>query len=29
MPWENDVKDIKIPNDLKDLKILKVFIVRC
>ena len=29
MPRENDVKDIKVPNDLKDFKVLKVFVVRC
>lgn len=29
MPRENDVKDIKVPNALKDLKILKVFFISC
>ena len=29
MPRENDVKDIKVPNDLKDLKIFEALVVRC
>ena len=29
MPRENDVKDIKVPNDLKDFKVLKAFAVSC
>ena len=26
---ENGVKDIKVPNDLKDFKVLKALIVNC
>ena len=29
MPRENDAKVIKAPNDLKDFKVLKVFVIRC
>ena len=29
MPRENNVKDIKVPNALKDLKILKAFAISC
>ncbi len=29
MPRENDVKDTKVPNDLKDFKVLKAFVISC
>ena len=29
MPWENDVKVIKVTNDLKDFKVLNAFVISC
>ena len=29
MSRENDVKDTKVPNDLKDFKVLKAFVISC
>lgn len=29
MPRENDVKDIKVLNDLNNLKVLENLVVRC
>ena len=29
MPRENDVKVIKVPNDLNNLKVLENLVVRC
>ena len=29
MPRENGIKDIKVPNDLNDFKVLKAFAISC